>query len=170
MRELTPEDLDLCPYLARLYVRFHPGWFRASGYELDDLVQIGYLGLDAAAKRWDPNDGRCAWRTYAINGVKRAIYAAVNLRWRQNSRKPPQAVLDLDWLSHGRDDGLEEVELRDSLRFWWTTLSESQATALRMRGAGLTVKQIARKLGCTPSNVRMLVTAARKKWRDLQEA
>lgn len=66
-RDLAAQHVRLVPYTAK---RYHP----PPGYEFEDIVGVGYIGLMAAAQRFDPGRG-FAFSTFAISCIHNEVRA-----------------------------------------------------------------------------------------------
>ncbi len=143
--ELVVNNLPLAGHIAKRY--------RNTGYEYDDLVQEGMIGLMEAAEKFDPERG-C--RFSALAGV--CIENSIRMYLR-SQRKHGHCTLSLDQevcegggrleeLVGFREDGLEDIWKRDLLARAIRTLAPEERELVRMHYFdGLTQAEIARQCG-----------------------
>lgn len=72
LEELARHYLPLVEGIARKVIRKRP-----AGFELDDLIQAGSLGLVQAIQRFDPNLG-IKFKTFASRRIEGAMYDEIN--------------------------------------------------------------------------------------------
>ena len=135
---LVEEHRRLAAVIAASFHRRFPGRF-----ELDDLVQIGVLGLIDAAARYQPWRG-VPFRAYARHRIRGAILDALRGR-------DPQPLDDGDDVADARAGPDEIVEMRersDAVDAAIEDLTPRQARVIELRyGKGLTQAAADERLG-----------------------
>ncbi len=165
---MTEEERDLLRTYARtrdpvvqarlsaLYsplVRRIASGFRRGGESLEDLVQVGYIGLLEALNRYDPDRGP-PFRAYAAALVAGEIQhylrdhgSLIRLpRWLGKVMREVDRVVDAFWAAQGRAPTLEEIARRMNispgaveqilrLRAMRTPLSLDQEEVRQLRAA-----------------------------------
>lgn len=110
--------------------------FKNSGYDIQDLISIGYIGLVKAAKSFKPELG-FQFSTLATICIRHEI--SRELKKSRLTKKPEELTIDIE----GVEDG----------HFWDLVpenLDDKEKTILKMRLIdNLTFREIGDKVGCT---------------------
>ena len=110
--------------------------FKNSGFEIQDLVSIGYVGLVKAAKAFNPDFG-FQFSTLATICIRREILREVK---KANSHKKEEE-LTID---------IEGVEGEDFWELVPESITDNEKDILRLRLVeGSTFREIGEKMGCT---------------------
>ncbi|MCY2961811.1 MAG: sigma-70 family RNA polymerase sigma factor [Planctomycetota bacterium] len=179
---MIEEHIGLCSWIANRYLY--------TGREFEELRSTAYLGLIAAAERWDPSRGAFAtaffwWARAAIQrdlASKRSRFSTM-----QGHREGPRTV-SLD-APLGRDDdstslastlgddnaeapadGAERALLRERIESALVTLRPRDAEVLRLRfgldgGGPRTLEEVARHFSRTRERIRQIEKRAMRKLR-----
>lgn len=165
-------DGDAFEMLAMRYLRninFIARKYSAEGYEQNDFVQEGLLGLLYACKTYDET-ASASFKSYVDVIVKRRFISIVR---KGNAKKaiPGSNIVQLQSLDESIEDNSgnpEELLLcRERLSQVMSNLkkhlSETEYNALNLYCAGLGYRQIAEKLSITEKSVDNALQRARKK-------
>ncbi len=167
--ELALRYLSTIGFIARRY--------SAQGYEHDDLVQEGLLGLLFAAKTFSLNGGM-SFRNYASTIVERRFISIIR---KQNARKavPDSALVNLE--DCGDIDSMlmdyerspeEKLMLKEQLELLRQRLSKvltkRELEVLLLYSEGLSYRKIADELGINEKSVDNALSRARKKLGSLE--
>jgi len=93
-----PDIASLLPLVRKIASWFERKWGLPAGWEHDDLVDIGVIGLMLAAKRFDPTRG-CSIETYAGYAIRGAIFRQMKERWTDLNHEapPPSDEVEAPW-------------------------------------------------------------------------
>lgn len=158
---------------------------KTAAVDLDDLLQAAFLGVEAAARSYDPD--RARFSTYATLHIKRQCRAALGL---SGSRRPELVSLDApldedatlhDLLSDPEAAPVDAALLADDLarkvQSAVSSLPQAQAEAVSRHWlAGESYQQIMEAMGVTRSALQRLIRiglqqlSRRRSLRDLAEA
>ncbi len=143
--------------------------YYAEGYELKDFVQEGLLGMLYSCRTYD-NGGLSSFKSYLSLIVERRFISIVR---RFNSQKavPQSAVVHIDSVSdelESQQGNPEELllcreQLEGALRELRSVLSRSEYEVLMLFCAGLSYRQIAKKLNISEKSADNALQRARKK-------
>lgn len=156
----------------------HRAFAKVHGLDVDDLFQLGKIGLFKAAQDYNPNK-KASFRTYAIKKIRYTImteakkYSINNKDNRtfellnKTSMEYPLAstdgeVVDLHDVVESKNDAFDEIELDMMLLKVSDVVSENVAKAFRMRYWGYTFQEIGDSLGLSPQRVQRLLKDNRK--------
>lgn len=148
--------------------------YSAQGYEQNDFVQEGLLGLLHAAKTYDP-DGGMSFKSYVSLVAERRFISIIR---RQNTQKsvPLSALVELDTLDSEVEDlsqsPEEQIMLKEQvdliLQKLRGILSSQEYDVLMMYTEGLSYELIAEKLGIHVKSVDNSLQRARRKIKSLR--
>lgn len=115
-------------------------------FELDDLVQLGAIGLLAAAEKFD-SSREATFPAYARMRIRGAILDGLG--------DPQPASLDLEYAANVPGSGQTPEKLATLAQIWASlaSLSPRQCAVLTLRCRGDTQRDVARQLGITQSRV-----------------
>lgn len=148
--------------------------YSAQGYEQNDFVQEGLLGLLYAAKTYDPNGGM-SFKSYVSLVAERRFISIIR---RQNTQRsvPLSAIVELDTLDSEVEDlsrsPEEQIMLREQIDLIMQKLrgilSAQEFEVLMLYTEGLSYNAIAKKLGISAKSVDNALQRARKKINNLR--
>ena len=147
--ELVVRYLDTISIIARK--------FSAEGYEHNDFVQEGLVGLLCSCKAFDQNVG--------------ASFISIIRRGEQKKAIPSSSIVPMDDVGESIEDSAKTPEellmcreqLDQLLLRLQSVLSKSEYDVLMLYGNGLSYKEIAEKLSVTEKAVDNALQRARKK-------
>ncbi len=134
--------------------RYYPTYSRDQ-----DLIQVGMVGLCQAAEAWDENKGQ--FTTLAVSAIHNAIKNEFRFRSKQAPTVSMNKVIYHDYLDGSEMTladtipGDEDVEFFDK-KGLWDMLTDKEKIIIRLYSVGLKSYEIAEKLGCSASLVRMI--------------
>jgi RNA polymerase sporulation-specific sigma factor len=159
--ELVRRYLGKIGYIARKY--------SAQGYEQNDFVQEGLLGLLSACKSYDDSCSS-SFKTYMSVVVERRFISIIR---RMNTKKtvPDSALVQIDGLSEELEDNAQSPEqlimdreqlgaMQSKLR---ALLSDREYQTLMLYASGLSYSAISQKLGITEKSVDNALQRVRRK-------
>lgn len=158
---------------------------QTAAVDLEDLLQAAFLGVEAAARSYDPD--RARFCTYAALHIKRQCRAALGL---SGSRRPELVSLDAPLDEDGSltlhdtlteeepvDAALLEEDLAREVKSAVASLPQAQAEAVARHWlAGESYDQIMEAMGITRPTLQRLIRiglqrlSRRRSLRDLAEA
>lgn len=171
-------------------LRFWPQPAKCAGMGLDDLIQVGLMGIWRAAQRFEPKHG-VKFITYATHIVTYAILDAIREYrfWPTYKHKhfTVEAVIGCMFLGTDQDEGptleslghtapentfenVARLDMRDAVRAAVAALPAQQRCVMRERLAGRTLAAIGQDLGVVESRVCQIERAARDALRDILAA
>ncbi len=150
-------------------IRFIARKFSAEGYELNDFVQEGLLGLLYSCKTYDEN-GASTFKSYMSLIVKRRFISII----RKSSTKkaiPDAAIVKIDDLkedlkdfTHNPEELILYREYLDAVfKKLESLLSKNEYEVLMLYGNGLSYKEIAKRLSITEKSADNALQRARRK-------
>ena len=159
--ELVVRYLDTISIIARK--------FSAEGYEHNDFVQEGLVGLLYSCKTFDQNGG-ANFKSYMSVVVERRFISIIR-RGEQKKAIPSSSIVPMDDVSESIEDSAKTPEellmcreqLDQLLLRLQSVLSKSEYDVLMLYGNGLSYKEIAEKLSVTEKAVDNALQRARKK-------
>lgn len=166
-KELLMRYVGIITSIARKY--------SAQGYEENDFVQEGLMGLLYAAKTYDP-DGGMSFKNYVSLVAERRFISIIR---RQNTQKsvPLSAIVGLDTLDSevvdlsGTPEGQimlkEQVDL--AMQQLRGILSEFELKVFLLYIGGLSYNAIAKKLGVSEKSVDNALHRAKRKIQKLRK-
>jgi RNA polymerase sporulation-specific sigma factor len=159
--ELVRRYLGKIGFIARRY--------SAQGYEQNDFVQEGLLGLLSACKSYDDSCGS-SFKTYMSVVVERRFISIIR---RMNTKKtvPDSALVQIDGLSEELEDNAQSPEqlimdreqlgaMQSRLK---TLLSDREYKTLMLYASGLSYSAISQKLGIPEKSVDNALQRVRRK-------
>ena len=150
---LYEENQKLVYYAVSMYF---PCWLHD-----EDLIQVAKISLWRACEAFDPAKGTIS--TFATKYIRTGVYSYL----RDCCKLPPSSVPfdeayisdgSLDMASSNEDSGLS-LELDKMI----DGLKPQVRLIVALRSAGLTAKEVAEALDCSPQNVSQLLKRNRKK-------
>ena len=161
--ELAVRYLDTISIIARK--------FSAEGYEHNDFVQEGLVGLLYSCKTFDQNGG-AGFKSYMSVVVERRFISIIR-RGEQKKAIPSSSIVPMDDVGESSEDSAKTPEelmmcreqLNQLLSRLQSILSKSEYDVLMLYGNGLSYKEIAEKLSVTEKTVDNALQRARKKVR-----
>ena len=159
--ELVVRYLDTISIIARK--------FSAEGYEHNDFVQEGLVGLLCSCKAFDQNVG-ASFKSYMSVVVERRFISIIR-RGEQKKAIPSSSIVPMDDVGESIEDSAKTPEellmcreqLDQLLLRLRSVLSKSEYDVLMLYGNGLSYKEIAEKLSVTEKAVDNALQRARKK-------
>ncbi len=159
--ELVRRYLGKIGYIARKY--------SAQGYEQNDFVQEGLLGLLSACKSYDDSCSS-SFKTYMSVVVERRFISIIR---RMNTKKtvPDSALVQIDGLSEELEDNAQSPEQllmdREQLSTMQSKLkdilSNKEYQTLMLYASGLSYGSISKQLGVTEKSVDNALQRVRRK-------
>ncbi len=159
--ELSIRYLGIISFIAQKY--------SAQGYEQNDFVQEGLMGLLYACRTFDSNQ-KAGFKSYATIVVERRFVSIIR---RNNAKKtvPDSALVQFENVDENVEDTAltpeEIVTMREHLGLVLnrleTLLSKREYEVLMLYAGGLNYSKIAQKLGITEKSVDNALQRARKK-------
>ena len=159
--ELVRRYLGKIGYIARKY--------SAQGYEQNDFVQEGLLGLLSACKSYDDSCSS-SFKTYMSVVVERRFISIIR---RMNTKKtvPDSALVQIDGLSEELEDNAQSPEQllmdREQLSTMQSKLkdilSDKEYQTLMLYASGLSYGSISKQLGVTEKSVDNALQRVRRK-------
>lgn len=159
--ELVRRYLGKIGFIARRY--------SAQGYEQNDFVQEGLLGLLSACKSYDDSCSS-SFKTYMSVVVERRFISIIR---RMNTKKtvPDSALVQIDGLSEELEDNAQSPEqlimdreqlgaMQSRLK---TLLSDREYKTLMLYASGLSYSAISQKLGIPEKSVDNALQRVRRK-------
>ena len=150
-------------------IRFIARRFSAQGYELNDFVQEGLLGLLYSCKTYDEN-GASSFKSYMSLIVERRFISIIR---KSNAQKavPDSAIIKIDDLTDEIEDFTQNPEdlivYKDYLDAVFkkleSLLSKSEYEILMLYGNGLSYKEIAKRLSISEKSADNALQRARRK-------
>jgi RNA polymerase sporulation-specific sigma factor len=143
--------------------------FSAEGYEHNDFVQEGLMGLLQACRSYDKS-GSASFKSYMSVVVQRRYISII--RSSNTSRKIPRThLIQIDDIDDSVEDNAlnpeEQVTFREHLKSMVEKLkmllSKTEFDVLMLYGNGLSYKQISGKLSISEKSVDNALQRARKK-------
>ncbi|MED9970121.1 MAG: sigma-70 family RNA polymerase sigma factor [Ruminococcus sp.] len=173
LAELTREgDQKAFDELVRRYlgkIGFIARRYSAQGYEQNDFIQEGLLGLLSACKSYDDSCSS-SFKTYMSVVVERRFISIIR---RMNTKKtvPDSALVQIDGLSEELEDNAQSPEqlimdreqlgsMQSKLR---ALLSDREYQTLMLYASGLSYSAISQKLGITEKSVDNALQRVRRK-------
>lgn len=159
--------------LVRMAVRRTRAKWQAAGIEAEDAYMIGCEGLSRAALLYDPAKG--AESTYLYTSALRTI-----LRECDKQAHPCTELLSLDEpqfvhrlggtvtlldMLPAKDSTENTAVFRTALADALATMTELERTCFRLWCDGWKQREIARRMGCAPSNVNYALRQAKGKFK-----
>ena len=148
--------------------------YSAQGYEQNDFVQEGLMGLLYAVKTFDPEGGR-SFESYVSLVAERRFISIIR---RQNTQKcvPMSAIVELDTLDSEVVDlsrsPEEQIMLKEQIDLAMQKLrgilSARELEVFVLYTDGLSYTSIARRLGVSEKSVDNALQRARKKIEKLR--
>ena len=164
--ELVLRYLGIITSIARKY--------SAQGYEQNDFVQEGLMGLLYAVKTYDP-DGGMSFKSYVSLVAERRFISIIR---RQNTQKsvPLSAIVELDTLDSEVVDlsrsPEEQIMLKEQIDLAMQQLrgilSTRELEVFLLYTEGLSYNAIAEKLGVSEKSVDNALQRAKKKIQKLR--
>lgn len=164
--ELVLRYLGIITSIARKY--------SAQGYEQNDFVQEGLMGLLYAAKTYNP-DGGMSFKSYVSLVAERRFISIIR---RQNAKKsvPLSAIVELDTLDSEVVDlsrsPEEQIMLKEQIDLAMQQLrgilSTRELEVFLLYTEGLSYNTIAEKLGVSEKSVDNALQRAKKKIQKLR--
>ena len=164
--ELVMRYLGIITSIARKYL--------AQGYEQNDFVQEGLMGLLYAAKTYDPNGGM-SFKNYVALVAERRFISIIR---RQNTQKsvPVSAIVELDSLDSEVVDlsrsPEEQIMLKEQIDLIIQKLrgilSAREFEVFMLYTEGRSYCSISKKLGVSEKSVDNALQRARKKIKSLR--
>lgn len=159
--ELVVRYLDTISIIARK--------FSAEGYEHNDFVQEGLVGLLCSCKAFDQNGG-ASFKSYMSVVVERRFISIIR-RGEQKKAIPSSSIVSMDDVGESIEDSAKTPEellmcreqLDQLLLRLQSVLSKSEYDVFMLYGNGLSYKEIAEKLSVTEKAVDNALQRARKK-------
>jgi RNA polymerase sporulation-specific sigma factor len=150
-------------------IRFIARRFSAQGYELNDFVQEGLLGLLYSCKTYDEN-GASSFKSYMSLIVERRFISIIR---KSNAQKavPDSAIIKIDDLTDEIEDFTQNPEdlivYKDYLDAVFkkleSLLSKSEYVILMLYGNGLSYKEIAKRRSISEKSADNALQRARRK-------
>ncbi len=143
--------------------------FSAEGYEQNDFVQEGLLGLLYACRSYDKN-GSASFRNYMSIVIERRFITII--RNSNTARKIPRSsLIHIDDVGENVEDNAQSPEeqvafkehLKSMVERLKMLLSKTEFDVLMLYGNGLSYKQISQKLSISEKSVDNALQRARKK-------
>lgn len=151
---------------------------KTHGVDVDDLLQLGKIGLYKACQHYNPNKN-ASFSTYAIKKIKYTImteakkYSLNNKTNRtfeladKTSMEFPLAttegdVVDLHDVIESKNDAFDETELNMLLDTIGEVVSENVVKALKMRYDKFTFGEIGKELNMSPQAVQKMLKKNRE--------
>ena len=148
--------------------------YSAQGYEQNDFVQEGLMGLLYAVKTYDP-DGGMSFKSYVSLVAERSFISIIR---RQNTQKsvPLSAIVELDTLDSEVVDlsrsPEEQIMLKEQINLLMQKLrgilSNKELEVLMLYTDGLSYSAIAQRLGISEKSVDNSLQRARRKIQKLR--
>lgn len=148
--------------------------YSAQGYEQNDFVQEGLMGLLYAVKTYDP-DGGMSFKSYVSLVAERRFISIIR---RQNTQKsvPLSAIVELDTLDSEVVDlsrsPEEQIMLKEQIDLAMQQLrgilSERELEVFLLYTEGLSYNAIAEKLGVSEKSVDNALQRAKRKIQKLR--
>lgn len=159
--ELAVRYLDTISIIARK--------FSAEGYDHNDFVQEGLVGLLYSCKAYDENGGS-AFKSYMSLVVERRFISIIR-RDKLKKAIPSSSIVCMDEVGDSIEDmsaAPEELlmyreQLEQLLSHLRAVLSKTEYDVLMLYGSGLSYKEIACELSLTEKSVGNALQRARKK-------
>ena len=159
--ELSMRYISIIRYIARR--------FSAQGYEQNDFVQEGLLGLLYSCKTYDEN-GASSFKNYMSVVVERRFISIIR---KSNAMKtvPDSVIVKIDDLEIDIEDFTQNTEelviyrdyLDAVLKKLKSSLSKNEYEVLMLYGNGLSYKEIAKRLLITEKSADNALQRARRK-------
>lgn len=159
--ELSLRYLGAIGFIARKYT--------AQGYEQNDFVQEGLLGLFYACRTYDEN-GTASFKSYATTVVERRFVSIIR---RSNTQKavPDSALVQLENLGESVEDTAltpeELVTMKEHFQLvkakLSALLSKREYEVIMLYASGLSYSKIAQRLKISEKSVDNALCRARKK-------
>jgi RNA polymerase sporulation-specific sigma factor len=164
-QDLITENMGLVWHVARKFQRTA----KFLGFDLDDIMQEGVIGLVKAAKKFDESRGT-VFSTYATRCIQNEILMSFRKRrrWQEHYRSisietpfsEDGKLRVIDTLGYDQDFN-SDVFLIEFLK----RLPDRYKTIMRLRLSGLTHQEIAEKIGLSQSYVTKLIIRIQHKYR-----
>ena len=143
--------------------------YSADGYERNDFVQEGLVGLLCSCKAFDQNGG-ASFKSYMSVVVERRFISIIR-RGEQKKAIPSSSIVPMDDVGESIEDSAKTPEellmcreqLDQLMLRLQSVLSKSEYDVLMLYGNGLSYKEIAEKLSVTEKAVDNALQRARKK-------
>ena len=158
-------------YLSTVASRAAGFYFDGCGFETEDLVQEGLIGLIGAVRSFDSTVG-VPFRAFAIMCIDRRIHSAVRHTLCKGQVPAAAKFLPEDWDDIGSDSNSPEVQLLakealDNLNSRICSVaSEREQQVLTLYLRGRSYRDIADQLGCTQKAVNSAMNRLRRKLRS----
>lgn len=146
------------------------------GLEIDDLLQIGKMGLYKAAEEYSPSKGM-AFQSYAISMIKFTITSKAKLYSLRNQNKSSYTLLDsisletpvkngeeelhLSDVIEGDKSSFEEADMNISLELLSRVLPERTMKIIRMRLDEKTYKEIGSELNVSSQRIKQILNESK---------
>lgn len=139
----VPDLDDLLVLVRKIASWFERRWGLPAGWDHDDLVHEGVVGLMKSLKRFDPVRGACA-ETFCGYGVRGSLFRRAGERWDQVNHEapPPDAEPQGPWPSpetyclyrETRDAILDELSLSEQVLVFGAADDEPLSSMARELG------------------------------------
>ena len=159
MKKLIEDNMGLVYFVLNRYFPSYRGD--------EDLIQCGMVGLCQAAQSWD--ESKSSFSSYATKGIYHSMLSEFR------NRKKHYNILSLDYPVESSDGecsfgdlcaGDEDVDFVDFESFY-SALSPSQKQIVDWKMAGLSGRDIAKKLGVSHQTVNQTLRLLKPKWKKL---
>lgn len=143
--------------------------FSAEGYDQNDFVQEGLLGLLYCCRTFDP-DGKASFKSYMSVVVERRFISIIR-KFNAHRAVPQSSLVQFADISNTIEDSSPSPEelllcrehLNSVLNKLKSLLSATEYEVLNLYCSGLSYKQIAEKLSITEKSADNALQRARKK-------
>ena len=134
-------------------------------FTLDDLVQIGRVGLCKAARGYRPEDGKAKFDTFAYVCIRNEIYdsleyASVRTKW--ESPEDIEVVLATTPVDDDFDNRSGAEYVVNAIQRSTSGIISKGIEALKLYSQGFSYKDIGEMMGASTNNVTAWVSKARK--------
>ncbi|GEC93800.1 sigma-70 family RNA polymerase sigma factor [Brevibacillus brevis] len=156
MNAVMSDDIDTLvrnslPFVHHILKNYYP----PTGFDYDDLFQVGCIGLIQAARKFDPSLG-FKFTTYAGVWIENEIRKAIRM---QMTAKRTGDVISMDWVGNEEESladllaNFDSVEEEVEAKRLFTELIRQEPDITLLALEGYTQKEIGRKLGMSQVNV-----------------
>lgn len=147
-QKLFEDNLNLVYFVIRKY---YPNLI----YD-EDIIQCARIGLWQASESWE--EGKSKFSTYATKCIRNAL----SVEFRQRNRQPKCISMETErYTNHGTTYtiadslvGQEDIDYVD-IDSVYTKLNQKEREILKLYEAGLTMKEIGERLGCSKQAVSL---------------
>lgn len=171
--------------LKRQYPNYHD-FAKSHGLDVDDLLQLGKIGLHKATLDYNPSMGT-SFRTYAVNKISYALMTEPKLYSTRNENNRTyklsgessiDALISIDCgdpislsdMLEEKVDFIQDAEFNVILDNIANKISPNLATAVKMKYENYTLKQIGEKLNMSSQAVNQMLKFNKQKLMDLMLA